>query len=43
MYQTVLNTNLDISNDFCRMVQENLARHKNKIDKMEMEEGSDTS
>ena len=41
-YEEVLNLNLEITDDFQRMAQENLARHKNKIDEACMEEGSDT-
>ena len=42
IYQEVLNSNIDITDDFCRMAQENLARHKDKIEEARMEEGSDT-
>ena len=42
IYQEVLNSNMDITDDFRRMAQENLARHKDKIEEAGMEEGSDT-
>ena len=42
IYQEVLNSNMDIRDDFQRMAQENLARHKDKIEEARMEEGSDT-
>ena len=42
IYQEVLKSNMDITDDFHRMAQENLARHKNKIEEAGMEEGSDT-
>ena len=42
IYQEVLNSNMDITDDFHRMAQENLARHKDKIEEARMEEGSDT-
>ena len=42
IYQEVLNSNVDITDDFQRMAQENLARHKDKIEEAGMEEGSDT-
>ena len=42
IYQEVLNSNMDITDDFRRMAQENLARHKDEIEEARMEEGSDT-
>ena len=42
IYQEVLNSNIDITDDFWRMAQENLVRHKDKIEEARMEEGSDT-
>ena len=33
---------MDITDDFWRMAQENLARHKDKIEEAGMEEDSDT-
>ena len=42
IYQEVLNSNMDMTDGFWRMAQENLARHKDKIEEARMEEGSDT-
>ena len=42
IYEEVLTSNIDITDNFCRMVEENLARHKNNIEEARMEEGSDT-
>ena len=42
IYQELLISNMDITDDFYRMAQENLARHKDKIEVAGMEEGSNT-
>ena len=42
IYHEVLNSNMDITDDFQRMAQENLARHKDKIEEARMEEGCNT-
>ena len=42
IYQEVLNSNMDITDNFHRMAWENLTRHKDKIEEASMEEGNDT-
>ena len=42
IYEEVLTSNMDITDDFHRMAWENLDRHKDKIEEAHMEEGSDT-